>query len=201
MQADCLRCRFYSAEHNDFQPCGTNREAAGLAIHCEGESGYMPIYISCENCGWYKGGHCGFYGEGVCLTHDGTTPTQWVPIGISEVLGETLKDTVDSVVSVLEEESKEKPLREPVPPMSESVSMVNIPDIPRQVDHYQFRGGIEPATFIASNDLSYLEGNIVKYVYRYPVKQGVKALEKARDYLDMLIERQRRIESINGPVM
>ncbi len=56
---------------------------------------------------------------------------------------------------------------------------------PRQ--HYQFRGGIEPIEFIVSNGLSFLEGNIVKYVYRYPLA-GIESLYKARAYLDKLIE-------------
>ena len=38
--------------------------------------------------------------------------------------------------------------------------------------------------------MDYLEGNIVKYISRYKYKNGVEDLEKARFYLNMLIERE-----------
>lgn len=56
--------------------------------------------------------------------------------------------------------------------------------------HYTGRGGIEPIDFIATNRLDFLEGCIVKYVYRYPAKNGSEDLRKARRYLDVLIERE-----------
>ena len=39
--------------------------------------------------------------------------------------------------------------------------------------------------------LDFLEGNIIKYVTRYPNKGGVDDLIKAKKYLDLLIERER----------
>jgi len=63
-------------------------------------------------------------------------------------------------------------------------------DVINEPAHYTGRGGIEPTVFIASNDMSFLEGNIVKYLYRYPFKGGVEDLLKARRYLDWLIERE-----------
>ena len=56
--------------------------------------------------------------------------------------------------------------------------------------HYQSRGGIEPIDFIVSNGMDFLEGNVIKYIYRYPQKGGLSALEKAQDYLRILIERE-----------
>jgi len=46
---------------------------------------------------------------------------------------------------------------------------------------------IQPWDFIIANDLNFLEGNIIKYVVR---KKGdrLEDLEKARHYLDKLIE-------------
>lgn len=52
--------------------------------------------------------------------------------------------------------------------------------------HYKFK--IEPLTFIAENNLSFIVGNIIKYVCRYDKKDGVKDLLKAKDYLEKLIE-------------
>ena len=47
---------------------------------------------------------------------------------------------------------------------------------------------IQPWDFIVSQDMGFLEGNIVKYVARYKYKDGVSDLEKALHYLTKLIE-------------
>ena len=39
---------------------------------------------------------------------------------------------------------------------------------------------------------SYLQGNILKYLWRYPYKNGVEDLKKARWYLEALIQQQSR---------
>lgn len=56
-------------------------------------------------------------------------------------------------------------------------------------DHYKDKA-IQPWDYITSNNLGYLEGCIVKYVSRYQNKNGVEDLEKARHFLDKLIEVQ-----------
>ena len=43
--------------------------------------------------------------------------------------------------------------------------------------------------------MGFLEGNILKYVTRYKMKNGVEDLKKARYYLDLLIERQEMQEN------
>tara|TARA_Y100000310_G_C20127733_1_gene554422 strand:+ start:220 stop:468 length:249 start_codon:yes stop_codon:yes gene_type:complete len=55
--------------------------------------------------------------------------------------------------------------------------------------HYT-NGKIEPIDYINGNDMDYLEGNIIKYISRYKFKNGLEDLEKARFYLNMLIERE-----------
>ena len=55
--------------------------------------------------------------------------------------------------------------------------------------HYT-NGDIEPIDYINGNQMDYLEGNIIKYISRYKFKNGVEDLEKARFYLNMLIERE-----------
>lgn len=47
---------------------------------------------------------------------------------------------------------------------------------------------IQPLEFIVKNGLDFLQGNVIKYVVRYKTKGGVADLEKARHYLDMMIE-------------
>jgi len=53
--------------------------------------------------------------------------------------------------------------------------------------HYKEKA-IQPWDYIASNNLGYFEGNVVKYVSRWEIKGGIADLEKARHYLDKLIE-------------
>ena len=55
--------------------------------------------------------------------------------------------------------------------------------------HYT-NGDIEPIDYINGNNMDYLEGNIIKYISRYKLKNGLEDLEKARFYLNMLIERE-----------
>lgn len=54
-------------------------------------------------------------------------------------------------------------------------------------DHYK-KNVIQPWDYISSNNLGYLEGNIIKYVTRWRDKNGREDLQKARHYLDKLLE-------------
>ena len=48
---------------------------------------------------------------------------------------------------------------------------------------------IQPWDYIVSNNLGYLEGNVVKYVTRWQSKgNGIEDLKKAKHYLDKLLE-------------
>lgn len=47
---------------------------------------------------------------------------------------------------------------------------------------------IQPIEFITANNLGFCVGNIIKYVVRYPYKNGKEDLLKARHYIDLLIE-------------
>lgn len=60
-------------------------------------------------------------------------------------------------------------------------------NIRNQTHYTQFK--IQPVVFIAENNLDFLTGNIIKYVLRHGAKNGVEDLEKARHYLDMLIQK------------
>jgi len=58
-----------------------------------------------------------------------------------------------------------------------------------QQSHYT-RFAIQPLEFCKVNNLGYLEGNVIKYVCRYPYKgTPLRDLQKARDYIDHLIDR------------
>lgn len=54
-------------------------------------------------------------------------------------------------------------------------------------DHYKDKA-IQPWDYIVGNNLGYLEGCIVKYVSRYREKNGLEDLNKAKHFLDKLIE-------------
>ena len=51
--------------------------------------------------------------------------------------------------------------------------------------HYNV--GIETTDYISSWDMSFAEGNVIKYVSRYKYKRGLQDLYKARWYLEYLI--------------
>ena len=59
-------------------------------------------------------------------------------------------------------------------------------------EHYCAGFQIEPLDYILKNGLDFLEGNIIKYISRYDMKGGVKELNKAKFYLEKLIERETR---------
>jgi hypothetical protein len=52
-------------------------------------------------------------------------------------------------------------------------------------DHYKDME-IEPWEYAEANKLSFLQGNIVKYVSRYKSKGGLQDLKKARHCIDLL---------------
>lgn len=50
---------------------------------------------------------------------------------------------------------------------------------------------IQPVEFIHKNKIGFICGNAIKYLCRYSAKDGIKDLEKARHYIDILIEQER----------
>ena len=63
--------------------------------------------------------------------------------------------------------------------------------------HYR-KGKIQPWDFITSQGMSFLEGNIIKYVTRYKHKGGAEDLKKARTYLDKLISEVTCVRNSDG---
>ena len=72
------------------------------------------------------------------------------------------------------------------PPGTPPVVINNANDVQVGGSHYQTP--IQTWDYIAANGIGYFEGNIIKYVSRWEKKGGVQDLEKARHYLDKLIE-------------
>ena len=55
-------------------------------------------------------------------------------------------------------------------------------------DHYKDMK-IQPSEFVNKNKLLFAEGNAIKYICRHQKKGGRQDLEKAKHYIDMIIER------------
>ena len=51
---------------------------------------------------------------------------------------------------------------------------------------------IQPLEFIHANGIPFAEGNVIKYVSRWRSKNGIADLEKARHFIDLLIELERK---------
>ena len=54
--------------------------------------------------------------------------------------------------------------------------------------YYENDSSIDVIDFCNMYKLDFTEGNIIKYIVRYKLKNGLQDLKKARDYLDRLIE-------------
>lgn len=53
---------------------------------------------------------------------------------------------------------------------------------------------IDVIKFVMTNNLDFMQGNIIKYIVRYKNKNGLEDLLKARQYLDRLIEEEFKIK-------
>ena len=51
---------------------------------------------------------------------------------------------------------------------------------------------IQPVEYIHANGIGYMEGNVIKYVTRWREKNGIKDLEKAKHYIELLIEMENK---------
>ena len=60
-------------------------------------------------------------------------------------------------------------------------------------NHYS-RFKVQPSEFINKNKLLFAEGNAIKYICRHAHKGGKQDLEKAKHYIDMIIERDYKDE-------
>jgi hypothetical protein len=58
-------------------------------------------------------------------------------------------------------------------------------------DHYRLLSP-QPIEVIFAWKLGFAEGNVLKYIARWRLKDGIGDLEKARHYLDLLISEEER---------
>ena len=65
--------------------------------------------------------------------------------------------------------------------------MTNPLDVQIDGNHYKDLA-IQPVQYIHANHIGYFEGNVIKYVTRWRDKGGLADLEKAKHYIDLLIQ-------------
>lgn len=117
------------------------------------------------------------YAYKLAAKHAGRTPVKKVKNDNVEHLKRALQEKMLKVIPILEPKT--------VSILDESPSSANAVQVGG--GHYQTKA-IQPWDYIVSNRLGYLEGNVVKYVSRWQDKGGRQDLEKARHYLDKLLE-------------
>lgn len=64
-------------------------------------------------------------------------------------------------------------------------------DVQVSGDHYK-KLSIQPIEYIHGNGIPFAEGCVIKYVSRWRDKGGIKDLEKARHFIDLLIELEKK---------
>lgn len=69
----------------------------------------------------------------------------------------------------------------------EEVQLHSALDVQIGGNHYKDKK-IQPVQYIHANNLGFCEGNVVKYVSRRKEKNGIADLEKAKHYIELLIE-------------
>ena len=63
-------------------------------------------------------------------------------------------------------------------------------------DHYKSLK-IQPIEFIHANGIPFAEGSVIKYVTRWRSKGGIADLEKAKHFLDLLIELETKAQGLS----
>ena len=59
---------------------------------------------------------------------------------------------------------------------------------PTKPQHYPNAGQNDVIAFCQSNNIGFIEGNVIKYVTRHKAKNGLEDLQKAQEYLNRLIQ-------------
>ncbi|MCF7545286.1 DUF3310 domain-containing protein [Pseudomonas petrae] len=62
-------------------------------------------------------------------------------------------------------------------------------------DHYKSLK-IQPIEFIHANGIPFAEGSVIKYVTRWRAKGGIADLEKAKHFIELLIELEQKAQGL-----
>jgi hypothetical protein len=73
----------------------------------------------------------------------------------------------------------------------------NLGALGRQVagNHYKDMK-IQVVEYCHKNKIPYMEGNVIKYVTRWTKKGGLEDLEKAKHYIDLILDMEKQNENI-----
>ena len=71
----------------------------------------------------------------------------------------------------------------------------NKEDIENKTKPTYYGKGFDVIDFCLKNNLDFMQGNVIKYVTRYNKKNGIEDLEKAKEYINRLIEFEKRGEN------
>lgn len=124
-----------------------------------------------------RGEYIAFYKQGVdCVLINYPEDNEWLTTGW-KCISDFLKD-VDERGKLLWQRSEEKPV------VAVGSSQW---DIQVGGSHYKDMK-IQPAKFALENKLDYCQANAIKYICRHEHKNGKQDLEKAKHYIDLLIE-------------
>ncbi|MGR2707621.1 hypothetical protein B7453_20935 [Pseudomonas sp. IB20] len=63
-------------------------------------------------------------------------------------------------------------------------------------DHYKSLS-IQPIEYIHANSIPFAEGSVIKYVTRWRDKGGLADLEKAKHFLELLIELEQKAAKVH----
>ena len=77
-----------------------------------------------------------------------------------------------------------------------NVKVVDLSDTQVGGSHYKDMA-IQPIDYIVKNGLSYLDGNVIKYISRHRAKNGAEDIHKAIDYCKRLLKAE-YAENTNG---
>lgn len=155
----CSKCAF-----------NNNREACGKGI----EAGCGPLDVY-----WVRKDQAGLN------TFFGQKPLTYQILEHTDEEEEAWQEAQKKVATGVTDGPAERAMRgEQLPLFPE----IETPTYHRQVGGDHYFNPIQPWDIIRAWELNYWEGNIVKYVLRHKGKNKVEDLEKARHYLDYLIE-------------
>lgn len=71
--------------------------------------------------------------------------------------------------------------------MKEKESEKSALDVQVGSNHYK-NLAIQPIEYITKNNLSFSQGNVIKYITRYKNKNGLEDLKKAKHMIDLMIQ-------------
>lgn len=81
------------------------------------------------------------------------------------------------------------------PPDDPTIKDVISPEKTQVGGDYYTKLPIQPWDIIKANNLNFFEGNVIKYLLRYKEKNGLEDLQKAKHYIEELIEIHQRTKT------